>query len=371
MIPIAEPSLGEEELKNVIEAVKSGWISSKGKFITELEEKFARYCGVKYGITTSNGTVALHLALTALRIEKRDEVIVPTLAFIATANAVRYTGAKPAFVDSHPDYWGIDPEKIQEKITRKTKAIIPVHLYGHPCDMDPIMEIAKKYNLYVIEDVAEAHGAEYKGRKVGSFGDISCFSFYGNKIMTTGEGGMCLTNDKELAEKMRILRDHGMNPKKRYWHDIIGFNYRMTNLQAAVGVAQLVRMSQFIDKKRQIASWYKEGLRDLTDQRMITIHPEMRWAKCVYWMYSILIEDKFGVNRDKLIRLLEKRGVETRPFFYPIHIMPSYKVHDANLNLAESISLKGLNFPSSPTLAKNKVNYIIEVCTEIAEKVHK
>lgn len=371
MIPIAEPSLGEEELKNVTEAVKSGWIGSKGKFITEFEEKFARYCGVKYGIATSNGTVALHLALTALGIKKGDEVIVPTLTFIATANAVRYTGAKPAFVDSHLGYWCIDPEKIEEKITLRTRAIMPVHLYGHPCDMDPIMEIAKKCNLYVIEDVAEAHGAEYKSQQVGSFGDISCFSFYGNKIITTGEGGMCLTNNKELAERMRILRDHGMNPKKRYWHDIIGFNYRMTNLQAAVGVAQLTKMSQLIDKKRQIASWYKEGLRDLADQKMITVHPEMRWAKCVYWMYSILIEDKFGINRDELIRVLEKRGVETRPFFYPIHIMSPYKADDANLDLAKSISLRGLNFPSSPTLEKNKVNYIIEVCAKIAERVHK
>ena len=246
MIPIAEPLLEEEELNNVMEAVKSGWISSKGKFIPEFEENFARYCGVKHSVATSNGTVALHLALATLGIKEGDEVIVPTLTFIATANAVRYTGAKPVFVDSNPDYWCIDPEKIEGAITPKTRAIIPVHLYGHPCDMEAIMAVAKKHDLYVIEDAAEAHGAEHKGRKVGSFGDIACFSFYGNKIITTGEGGMCLTDDEILAERMRILRDHGMNPGKRYWHDIVGFNYRMTNMQAAIGVAQLEKIDRVI-----------------------------------------------------------------------------------------------------------------------------
>ena len=252
-IPIAEPDIGQEEIRNVTEAVKSGWISSKGQFIKDLEEQFARYFNVNFGASTSNGTSALHLALDALGIKMGDEVIVPTLTFIASANVVKYTGARPVFVDSHPDYWCIDPEKIEEKITDRTKAIMPVHLYGHPCDMDPIVRIAKKHDLFIVEDCAEAHGAEYRGKKVGSFGIISCFSFYGNKIITTGEGGMCLTNDKELAEKIRILRDHGMSPEKRYWHDVVGFNYRMTNLQAAIGVAQLAKLDKFIEKKRKIA----------------------------------------------------------------------------------------------------------------------
>jgi len=346
MIPVAEPSLGEEELKNVMEAVKSGWISSKGEFIEKFEKKFAKYCGVKYGIATSSGTTALHLALTALGIKKGDEVIVPDLTFIATANAITYCGARPVFVDSHPEYWCIDPEKIEEKITPRTRAIIPVHLYGHPCDMDTIMDIAKKYGLFVIEDAAEAHGAEYKGRKVGSFGDISCFSFYGNKIITTGEGGMCLTNNEKLAEKMRILRDHGMNPNKRYWHDVIGFNYRMTNIQAAVGVAQLKKLDKFIKKKRQIAMWYEEGLKELAEKEMITLHPEMKWAKCVYWMYSILIEDKFGMKRDELMKKIEEKGIETRPFFYPIHEMPPY-FNKERFPVAEEVSKRGINLPSS------------------------
>jgi len=356
-IPIAEPSIGEEELTNVVEAVRSGWISSKGKFIQEFEEKFAHYCGVKYGVATSNGTTALHLALTALGIGAGDEVIVPTLTFVATANTVRYTGAKPRFVDSHPDYWCIDPEKIEEVITSKTKALIPVHLYGHPCDMKPIMAIASRHSLYVIEDAAEAHGAEYKGRKVGSFGDIACFSFYGNKILTTGEGGMCLTNEERLAEKMRILRDHGMSPQRRYWHDIIGFNYRMTNMQAAVGVAQSSKLDEFVKRKRQIAELYNSLL---ADAKGVSLPPEMPWAKNVYWMYSILIQDDFGIERDELMQRLEQRGVETRPLFYPLHIMPPHKTR-GRFPIAEELSEKGVSLPSSVNLTQEEIEYVADI----------
>ena len=363
MIPIAEPSLGEEELNNVIEAVKSGWISSKGKFIEEFEDKFARYCGRRYGVATSNGTTALHLALSALGIKKGDEVVVPDLTFVATANTVIYCNAKPVFVDSHPEHWCIDPEKIEERITKKTKAIIPVHLYGHPCDMDAIIDISEDHDLFVVEDAAEAHGAEYKGKKVGSFGDISCFSFYGNKIITTGEGGMCLTDNEELAEKMRILRDHGMNPNKRYWYDIVGFNYRMTNLQAAVGVAQLNKLDKFVEKKRKIGNWYSEGLKELEERKLIKLHPEMSWAKCVYWMYSLLIEDKFGVSRDNLMKKLEKNGIDTRPFFYSMHVIPPYK-NEEKFPVAECISLKGINLPSGITLTTENVKQIIESVKE-------
>lgn len=358
MIPIAEPSLGQEELNNITEAVKSGWISSKGKFIPEFEEGFAEYCGVKYGVATSNGTVALHLALTALGVEKGDEVIVPTLTFIATANAVRYTGAKPIFVDSTPDYWCIAPEKVEDAITPVTKAIIPVHLYGHPCDMDAIIAIAQKHNLYVIEDAAEAHGAEYKGRKVGSFGDISCFSFYGNKIITTGEGGMCLTNNEGLAQRMKTLRDHGMNPHKRYWHDTVGFNYRMTNMQAAVGVAQLGKLVKIIDKRKTIAEWYCEALRDLKENKLIKLHPQMHWAKCVYWIYSILLQDLSNVSRrDELIEKLAEEGVETRPLFYPLHRMPPYYTKE-EFPIAEDLSKRGISLPSSSNLSREQVGII-------------
>ena len=365
MIPIAEPSLGEEELKSVTEAIRSGWISSKGKFIPEFEEKFARYCGVKYGVATSSGTTALHLALVALGIGPGDEVIVPTLTFIATANSVGYSGARPVFADSHPDYWCLDPERIEEAITPRTRAIIPVHLYGHPCDMDAITDMARRHDLYIIEDAAEAHGAEYRGAKVGSFGDIACFSFYGNKIITTGEGGMCLTNNEKLAEKMRILRDHGMNPERRYWHDTIGFNYRMTNMQAAVGVAQLEKLDKFMEKKRQIARWYAEGLRDLAEKRLLKLHPEMPWAKCVYWMYSILVEDGFGISRDELMQRLAEKGIETRPLFYPIHIMPPYKNNDG-FPVAEEIAGKGINLPSGVSLTRRTIKKITTIANEVS-----
>lgn len=368
MIPVAEPLLGDEELRNVVDAVKSGWISSKGEYIEKFENEFANYCGTKYGIATSNGTAALHLALTALGIGQGDEVIVPTLTFVAVANVVTYCNAKPVFVDAHPDYWCIDPEKIEEKITTRTKAIIPVHLYGHPCDLDPILDIVEKFNLYIIEDAAEAHGAEYKGNKVGSFGDIGCFSFYGNKIITTGEGGICLTNNEELAEKLRILRDHGMNPNKRYWHDEIGFNYRITNLQAAVGVAQMKKLDEFIEKKRKIAGWYEDGLKEFDENGMIGLHPEIPWAKCVYWMYSVLINEEFGISRDELMKRLEARGIETRPFFYPMHVLPPHRKNE-KFPIAEELLRKGVNLPSSVKLKREDVEYICEMIKKKRESL--
>ena len=359
MIPVYEPSLDEEELENILEAVKSGWISSKGKFIPEFEESFAKYCSVKYGVACSNGTAALHLALTALGLKKGDEVIVPDLTFVSTANTVVFTGAKPIFADSNPEYWCIDPEKIKETISKHTKAIIPVHLYGHPCDMAAIMTIAHDNDLFVVEDAAEAHGAEYNGKKVGSFGDVNCFSFYGNKTITTGEGGICVTNNEELAETIRVLRDHGMNPTKKYWYDRIGFNYRMTNIQAAIGVAQLKKLNTFIQKKRKIAEWYAEEFEDLEHGGFVRRHPEMPWAKNIYWMYSILIEDNFPVARNKVIEDLEKRGIETRPFFCPIHALPMYNRREKNL-ISEELARKGMNLPSSANLGKEEVTYIAE-----------
>jgi perosamine synthetase len=274
------------------------------------------------------------------------------LTFIAAANSVNYTGATPVFIDSHPEYWCLNPSKIEEKIDKHTKAIMVVHLYGHPCDMDPIMEISKAYDLPIIEDCAEAHGAEYRGRIVGSFGTISCFSFYGNKIITTGEGGMCLTNDEELAGKMRMLRDHGMNPKKKYWHEVVGFNYRMTNLQAALGVAQLKKIDKIILKKRTLAHIYKTLLSNVPE---FTLAPEMPWAKSVYWLYSVLVKRK---RRDRLIKYLEQHGIESRPFFYPQHLMPPYKT-SLTFPVAEELSKEGLNLPSGSRLSKNEIEEIV------------
>jgi perosamine synthetase len=353
-IPIAQPELGAEELQNLTEAFKSGWVSSKGPFIEKFEQGFSRYIGTKYGVSTSNGTTALHLALVALGIGKGDKVLVPSLTFVAVANAVSYTGATPVFVDADPEYWCMDPSKIEAEIDEKTKAIIPVHLYGHPCEMEKIKSVADSHKLIIIEDCAEAHGAEYKGKKVGSFGCISCFSFYGNKIITTGEGGICLTDNEEIASKMRILRDHGMNPDKKYWHDIIGFNYRMTNLQAAIGVAQLSKIEFLINRKREIAAMYAKLLRDLPS---ITPAPEMPWAKSVYWLYSILVEKK---ARNRIIDYLDKEGIETRPFFYPIPMLPPYRSSSARTAVAEELSNSGLNLPSGFKLTNSQIEKIID-----------
>jgi perosamine synthetase len=361
-IPITEPLICDEELQNVISAVKSGWVSSKGPFIEEFEKGFSSYIGVKHGIANSNGTSALHLAISALGIGKGDHVIVPSLTFISPANAVTYTGAKPIFVDSNPEYWCLEPSRIEEKVTKETKAIIVVHLYGHPCDMTEIMRIAEDRNLLVIEDCAEAHGAEYRGVKVGSFGAISCFSFYGNKIITTGEGGMCLTNDNELAEKMRLLRDHGMSKKIKYWHDVVGFNYRMTNLQAALGVAQLKRLSFLISKKRQIAQEYENLLKGFNN---VVPAKEMEWAKSVYWLYSILVKREL---RDRIISDLGRKGIDTRPFFFPIHVLPPYK-ENAELPVAEKLSAAGINLPSGPQLSRHQIQEVVESLGEALERL--
>lgn len=359
MIPIAEPSIGEEELANVVEAVRSGWVSSKGNFIIQFEEEFARYCGAGYGVATANGTVALHLALVALGIGPGDEVIVPSLTFIATANAVRYCGAEPVFVDSHPDYWCIDPAAIEAAITPKTRAIIPVHLYGHPCDMAPIADIARRHHLYVIEDAAESHGAEYSGRKVGSLSDIACFSFYGNKIITTGEGGMCLSGDEDLVNRMRVLRDHGATPGKSFWHDVVGFNYRMTNLQAALGVAQLRKIDAFIEKKRLLAKWYGDALKALYGRGAIRPPPEMPWAKSVYWMYTVLISGSLVISSSDVISRLRDKGVEARPVFYPVQAMPMYR-NASPAPVAEDLSRRGLSLPSSVNLSAEQVRCVAE-----------
>ncbi|HEC93046.1 MAG TPA: DegT/DnrJ/EryC1/StrS family aminotransferase [Candidatus Atribacteria bacterium] len=360
-IPIAEPSITQKEINYVTDAVKSGWVSSLGHYITEFEKNFAKYIGVKYALTTSNGTTALHLALVTLKIKEGDEVIVPDLTFVATANAVAYTRAKPIMVDVEPDTWCINPNCIKKAISKKTKAIIPVHLYGHSADMDEINKVAKEYGLYVIEDAAEAHGAEYKDKNVGSLGDVGVFSFYGNKIITTGEGGMITTNDKKLYQRAKFLRDHAMNPEKRYWHPEIGYNYRMTNLQAALGLAQLERIDELIEKKRQIFGWYKEFLGDLEG---IRLNPEKEWAKNVFWMVCMVLEKELGISRDELMAKLKEKGIDTRPFFYPMSQMPMYNSGEER-SVTYNLSERGLNLPSGVNLNKDEVQWICETIKTI------
>lgn len=356
-ISVAEPYLGKLEEKYVLDSVKSGWISSIGKYINLFEESFAKFCDTKYAISTSTGTSALHLALAAADIGTGDEVILPSMTFVSTGNAVLYTGAKPVLVDSEAFSWNIDPEKIKEKINRFTKAIIVVHLYGHPADMNPICAIARKYGLTIIEDAAEAHGALYLDKKVGSIGDVGCFSFYGNKIITTGEGGAIVTNNKHFAKKIINLRNHGSSKKRKYYHPKLGFNYRMTNLQAALGCAQLKKIDYIINKKIELAKLYAHFLKDKLPE--ITLQPQAKWAKNVFWMVSMLIQKKGKKNRDFLIKELKKRGVETRPFFFPLHRHSRFKSTET-MPVADFLARSGINLPSSVNLKQEQIEFICD-----------
>ncbi len=350
--PVYQPSLKGNEKKYVIECLDSTWISSKGKFINKFEIEFAKYINTKYAIAVPNGTIALHLALLTLGIEKNDEVIVPTLTYIASANAVKYIGAKPVFVDSLNHTWQIDPADIRKKITKKTKAIMPVHLYGFPCEMDEIKNIAKEFNLFIVEDCAEAFGTKYKNKHVGNFSDISAFSFFGNKTITTGEGGMVVTNNKKLFDHAVHIKGQGLAKNREYWHDTIGYNYRMTNICAAIGLAQLEKADQIIHRKREIAKWYDNFLTGLP----ISTHKEIKNIFHSYWMYNILVDDH--KHRDSLRKFLKNEGIETRPMFFPIHTMPIYYHEKVHLPVAENLAGRGINLPSYPDLKKSDVEYI-------------
>ena len=354
--PVYKPHFTGKEKDLVLECIDSTWISSKGKFINQFEKRFTSFLGTQYAVAVSNGTVALHLALTALGIGPGDEVLVPTLTYIASANAVSYTGAEVVFVDCEPDYWQIDVKAAEKKINNKTKAIMPVHLYGHSCDMGAIIELSKKYSLLIIEDCAEAIGTRYQGRLVGTFGDIACFSFFGNKTITTGEGGMVATNNSTHAEKVVHLKGQGLVKGKEYWHDAVGFNYRMTNICAAIGCAQIDVVNEIIMKKIIIADWYREYLIDVP-VKMHCCHPKTFHS---YWMVSILCNK--AKHRDHLRRYLRENGVETRPLFYPIHQMEIYSRPNEKFPVSEEIAYRGINLPSYPDLSKDDV---YQICTHI------
>lgn len=355
-IALAQPQLEGNEYKYLMEAFLSTWISSTGKFVSMFEEGFSHYCGVDYGVATSNGTTALHLALTALGIGKGDEVIVPDITFAATINAVIYTGATPVIVDIEENSWCIDPAKIEDAITENTKAIIPVHVYGQACDMGKICEIAKEHNLYIVEDCAEAHGTEYDGRKVGSFGDISCFSFFGNKVITTGEGGMCITNDKELETKMRVLRDHGMSKERKYYHEVVGFNYRMTNMQAAVGVGQLERIDEILKWRSELEEKYREEI-DHTPG-IILQKNNLPDRKKITWLMSILVPEE---KRDDIIQSLKDKGIDVRAFFVPLSEMDIYKKYATECIVSKKISKMGMNLPTTSDITTDKIRRIVSI----------
>lgn len=350
-LPMAIPDMGENELKYLMDAFLSTWVSSSGKYIEIFEEKFPSYCECKFGVAVSNGTVALHLALKTLGIGEGNEVIVPDLTFAATINAVLHANATPVIVDVEQESWCIDPAEVRKAITPRTKAVIPVHLYGQPCNMDELLKVCKKeHKLFIIEDCAEAHGARYASKKVGSFGDIGCFSFYGNKVITTGEGGMCVTNSKELYNKMRILRDHGMNRQNKYWHDMVGYNYRMTNLQAAIGVAQVERIDEILEKRRQLENSYRKVLNDL--EFIEFQRNDLPGRNKITWLVCALLAKEY--NRDNYMKQLIRKGIETRPFFYPLSSMDIYKGYKfSNLN-SQNISAQGISFPTFAKLKEIK-----------------
>lgn len=363
-IPISIPHIGESEISFVNDAMKSGWVSSLGPYIELFEKEFAAFCNTKYALTVSNGTTALHLALSAYGIERGDEVIVPDLTFVATANAVSYTGATPVFVDVDSDTYCIATESIEKAISTKTKAIIPVHLYGHPCEMDLINGLAKKYNLIVIEDAAEAHGARYKDRVVGGLGSCGVFSFYGNKIITTGEGGMLVTNNERVYERAKLLRDHAMSKDKKYWHTTVGYNYRMTNIQAALGLAQLRQIDYFISERNIILNTYKKYLKK---SEALKINFSATWAKSVCWLVCVEILSLDVAKRDDLIKQLKNLGIDSRPFFYPLSDLPMFQ--PSNTPIAHSVSAKSINLPTYIGLKESDIEYICANLIEIVNRM--
>lgn len=352
MIPVYQPYFTGREKEYVNQCLDSTWISSKGEFISRFERSFAHYIGATHATTVCNGTVAIHLALEALGIGPGDEVIVPTLTYIASVNTIIQAGATPIFVDSLERTWQIDPEDVKRKITPSTKAVMVVHLYGLPCDMDAITAICAEHGLLLIEDCAEAFGSRYKGQHVGTFGDAATFSFFGNKTITTGEGGMVVTKSKEVMERAYHLKNQGVSQTREYWHDAVAYNYRMTNICAAIGLAQLEQADSILAKKRQIAMWYQEGLAGLP----LRIHAEEQGTVHSFWMCSIVVDD--SAARQPLRDHLKRAGIETRPLFYPSHTLP-HCATNKSFPIAESLASRGINLPSYPSLERKDVEFVI------------
>ncbi len=359
IIRVCEPRLDGNELRYLTECIQSTWISSAGSFVQRFEAAFARSVGCEFGVACTSGTTALHLALATLGLGPGDEVIVPTFTMIASPNAVAYTGATSVLVDAEPETWNMDVQQLESKVTPRTRAIMVVHTYGHPVDMDPVLDLARRRGLRVIEDAAEAHGAQYHGAPVGSVGDLAAFSFYANKIITTGEGGMLTTNNAEIARIARRLRDHAFSDTRHFWHTYPGFNYRMTNLQAAVGLAQTERLPELVEVRRKTARRYTHGLRGLEGLQ----HPvEMPGVKSVFWMYGVLVLDDFGCSRDELRRRLARQGIETRTFFVPIHLQPIYYRYYGGqaYPVSERLCRQGLYLPSGPGLSDADIDSIAD-----------
>lgn len=369
MIPLCIPEVKGNEWKYVKECIDTNWVSSVGSYVDLFEKKFSEFVKSEEAVVTVNGTAALHLALETLKVGRGDEVIVPSMTFISSVNVIRYSGADPVFVDVCRDTYVMDAEKVEELITDRTKAIMPVHLYGHPVDMDKIMEIAKKYNLKVIEDASEALGSKYKGKMVGTIGDIGCFSFNGNKLITTGAGGMLVTNNQELGDRAKFLSTQTkvITEDKGFYHPEIGFNYRMPNLLAAFGVAQLENIEAYLENKRSHVSKYNELLRDVEG---ITLPVEKNHCVNSQWLYSIVVEEEFNCDRNTLIERLKEKGIDTRSFFKPVHLMPPYKEFKyGDMQVTMELTDKGLNLPSSVGLKEEEIEFICNTIKDIRKLI--
>ena len=361
MIPVCEPLLSGREEELVLDCLRSGWISSAGKYIDRFEEDWAAYCGMKHGISVSSGTAALQVALDSLSLPPGTEVIMPTFTIVSCALAIVRSGLVPVLVDSNPANWQLDVSQIKKKITVKTSAIMVVHIYGHPVDMQPVLDIADEFDLKIIEDAAEVHGALYKGRKCGGFGDVSVFSFYANKLVTTGEGGMVLTNDNIVADRARSQRNLCFQKKRRFYHDEAGYNFRMTNIQAAIGVAQIKQIEQIVTRKRAIARLYSSLLEGVSG---LDLPIEEPWAKSVYWVYGIVLKDDTDVNGMQFVRKLRENGIDSRPFFTGMHEQPVF--HKMGLFLdeiypvAERLSRQGLYLPTGLSISEDEIGWVCE-----------
>lgn len=355
MIPVYQPFLGGREKEYVNQCLDSTWISSKGAFIERFERSFAAYTGAEHATSVCNGTVAIHLALKALGIGEGDEVIVPTLTYVASVNTILQAGATPVFADSTSASWQIDPTEVERKITPRTKAVLVVHLYGLPCDMAVISSLCRSKGLFLIEDCAEAFGTRYAGKHVGTFGDASTFSFFGNKTITTGEGGMVVARESSVIQRAYHLKTQGVSPTREYWHDGLAYNYRMTNICAAIGLAQLEQADEILERKRQVAVWYRQGLQGLPLQ----FHDELPNTRHSFWMCSIALDD--ASRRQPLRDRLKQAGIETRPVFHPAHTLPHCTTAES-FPIAESLASRGINLPSYPGLSESQV---AGVCSEI------
>jgi perosamine synthetase len=370
MIPVNEPLIGDKEIEYVQDCLRTGWISSAGKYLERFEQAWAEYCGMQYGIAVSNGTTALQVAIACLDLQPGDEVILPTFTIISCAQAVTYNGAVPVLVDSDPRTWCMDVNQVADKITPRTRAIMPVHIYGHPVDMDPIRSLAKQHGLIVIEDAAEAHGAQYLSNRgqpnqawhrCGGLSDISVFSFYANKLVTTGEGGMVLTNDPVIAEKARGLRNLCFRPERRFYHTQLGYNFRLTNLQAAIGLAQVERMPETVAKKRWIGEYYNNRLKRFSKVQLPVEEP---WARQVYWMYGMVLDEITGFSAADFAKKLFEKGIETRPFFLGMHEQPVFTEQglfkDEVYPVAERIARQGFYLPSGLTLTEAQLEQVCQ-----------